>query len=101
MATIAQYAGYVCSIASALAILIKPLREWIFGIGAIKNGQRCQLRNDILTIYYKHCDEETPTLRQYERENLDALYGAYTALIGNSFIKDIYNNEMRHWRVVT
>ena len=52
-----------------------------------------------MAIYYRHCDEAEPTLREYERKNLDALFNAYEVLHGNTFISDIYNKEMRHWHV--
>lgn len=97
---IAQYASYICSIAAAVVLLIKPIREKIFGYNAIRDGQVCILRSEILAIYYKHCDEDEPTMRQYERENLDALYAAYKAEHGNSFIKDLYD-EMRRWHIAT
>lgn len=96
---IAMYAGYISSILALLCVLVKPIREWLFGISAVRNGQLCLLRTQILTIYYKHEAEDEPTLRQFERENLDALYAAYQAEHGNTFVKDIYE-IMRHWRVV-
>ena len=65
----------------------------------IADAQKCQLRSDILAIYYRHCDEEEPTMREYERKNLDALYAAYEVLHGNTFVKDIYEDQMRHWKV--
>jgi hypothetical protein len=92
---IAAYIGYISTIGTFLIFLYKL---W----GKIKDiacGQKSLLRSDIMEIYYRHCDEDEPTLREYERKNLDALYEAYTALHGNSFITDIYNNEMRHWHV--
>ena len=100
IAEIAKYAGYISSVLTVLAILIKPVREWLFGISAVREGQLCLLRSEILGIYYKHESEDEPVLRQYERENLDALYAAYQAEHGNTFVKDIYE-IMRHWRVVT
>jgi hypothetical protein len=52
------------------------------------NGVKCQLRNDMLHIYYRHKDTEK--IRQYEYENFVMLYEAYKALGGNSFIDKIY-----------
>lgn len=66
----------------------------------IVNASRCQLRSDITAIYYKHVDEEQPTLREYERKNLDELYEGYHTLRGNHFVDDLYE-KMRHWTVVT
>ena len=79
-------------IASVIAILRK--------LKIIVNANKCQLRSQITAIYYKHVDEENPTLREYERKNLDEMYGGYHTLHGNTFIDDIYD-KMRHWTVVT
>lgn len=79
-------------VASVIAILRK--------LKIIVNANKCQLRSQITAIYYKHVDEENPTLREYERKNLDEMYGGYHTLHGNTFIDDIYD-KMRHWTVVT
>ena len=93
--TIAAIVGYLATIGGVFAFLWKLWKK----IKDVADAQKCQLRSDILSIYYKHCDEEEPTLREYERKNLDALYAAYDVLHGNSFIADIYNDKMRHWHV--
>lgn len=64
----------------------------------IANGQKCQLRNDMLHIYYHHKDNKE--IRQYEYENFVLMYEAYKALKGNSFIDKIYD-EVRKWTVIT
>ena len=61
-------------------------------------GQKCQLRSDILRTYYHCC--KTKRIRQYEAENLEKNYSAYKALGGNSFIDKIYD-EYREWKVVS
>lgn len=61
-------------------------------------GERCQLRHDMLCIYYAH--RETKIIRQYEYENFVMLYEAYKALKGNSFIDKIYG-EVKTWEIVT
>ena len=66
----------------------------------IVNANKCQLRSNITAIYYKHVDEGTPTLREYERKNLDEMYAGYHTLHGNTFVDDLYE-KMRHWTVVT
>lgn len=66
-------------------------------ISKISNGTKCQLRSDMLRIYYRHC--ETKEIRQYEYENFVMLYEAYKALKGNSFIDKIYN-EVKTWEIV-
>ena len=62
------------------------------------NGMRCQLRSDMLHIYYQYKDSKK--IRQYELENFVFLYKAYKALRGNSFIDKIYK-EVMTWEVVT
>ena len=79
-------------------LFIKPIREWLLGSRAIKEGQKCTLRSDMLSTYYRHCDDES--IRQYEKENFILEYKAYKALGGNSFIDDIYE-RVRKWEVHT
>lgn len=79
----------------ALTLIIIPLTVAIFNI---INGMRCQLRSEMLRIYYEHKD--TGEIRQYEMENFIYLYKAYKALRGNSFIKKIYD-EVMTWEVNT
>jgi hypothetical protein len=62
------------------------------------NGMKCQLRSDMLHIYYQYKDEGK--IRQYEMENFVFLYKAYKALRGNSFIDKIYR-EVMSWEVIT
>lgn len=63
----------------------------------IINGQRCQLRSDMLQIYYRN--KESKEIHQYEKENFMLLYEAYKALKGNSFIDTIYA-EVKKWETV-
>lgn len=95
--TIAAYAKDICSIATCLALLIKPVREWLLGIKEIREGQRCLLRSEIVRIYYRHHDSKQ--LREYEFKNLVQCYEGYKALKGNSFIDHIYA-EMQEWEIV-
>ena len=81
--------------AVALVATITPL---IVSIRKISNGTKCQLRSDMLRIYYNH--QETKVIRQYEYENFVMLYEAYKALKGNSFIDKIYS-EVKTWKIVT
>ena len=67
-------------------------------IANLANGMRCQLRSDMLHIYYENKDSKK--IRQYELENFIYLYKAYKALKGNSFIDKIYN-EVIKWEVIT
>jgi hypothetical protein len=63
----------------------------------IANGQKCQLRSDMLSIYYRNLEMEE--IRQYEYENFVYMYEAYKALKGNSFIDKIYE-EVKTWKVI-
>lgn len=78
-------------------LLVKPVREWLFGIAQGKEGQRCLLRSEIVRIYYRHHDDRK--LKEYEFKNMEQCYKAYKALGGNSFVDRIYE-EMREWDIV-
>ena len=94
---IAAVAKDICSIATCAALLIKPVREWIMGTRALREGQRCLLRSEIVRLYYRH--HEDKQLREYEFKNLEQCYHAYKALDGNSFIDHIYA-EMQEWEII-
>ena len=95
--TIADHAGDILQIATCAALLIKPIREWLFGTEKIREGQRCLLRSEIVRIYYRHKEDEQ--LKEYEYRNLDQCYRAYKQLGGNSFIDHIYA-EMQEWDII-
>lgn len=78
-----------------LSLIVIPLAIAIFNL---INGVKCQLRSDMLHIYYQYKDEKK--IRQYELENFVYLYKAYKALRGNSFIDKIYKAVMK-WEVIT
>ena len=79
---------------AAFVGMIAPIFVWV---GKISNGQKCQLRSEMLRIYYHN--RETKKIRQYEYENFVLLYEAYKALKGNSFIDKIYS-ELKKWEVI-
>lgn len=60
------------------------------------NGIKCLLRSEILRIYKEN--KVKGELSQYEFDNFIALYKAYKALKGNSFIDKIYK-EVMTWKV--
>lgn len=95
---IADICTRVMAVVALLVALIKPLREWIFGTKAIRKGQQCLLRQQMLEVYYK-C-RESRTIRQYRYENFTMSYHAYKALGGNSFIDHI-KQEVDGWEVIT
>ena len=98
LAEIARIAGNCTGIIAFLALIIKPLREYLFGTKELREAQKCMLRSDMLHTYYKHREEDT--IRQYEKENFLLEYKAYKRLKGNSFIDDVAA-EVRKWDVVT
>lgn len=81
-----------------IGALIGFLAPVILAIKKITRGTRCQLRSEMLRIYYHNKD--TKVIRQYEYENFVMLYEAYKALKGNSFIDKI-DREVRTWEIVT
>lgn len=83
---------------SEIAIVIGAAVPVIVWGKKIIEGQRCQLRADMLNIYYKNKD--TKKIRQYEAEHFDKCYHAYKALKGNSFIDEIYK-KAHTWEVIT
>lgn len=93
---IASIALAITQIITLAVMLIKPLREWLLGMEAVREGQRCLLRSQIVRIYYHNTQDHT--LREYEYENLTACYKAYKQLGGNSFIDHIYQ-EMQTWTI--
>ena len=73
--------------------VIIPLIIWVIKIA---NGQKCQLRSEMLQTYRHY--HESRKIKQYDYENFIALYEAYKALGGNSFIDKI-NQDIKTWEV--
>ena len=71
-----------------IGVLLGIIMPIIVSVRKIGNGTRCQLRSEMLRIYY-HCHEKG-VIRQFEYENFVMLYEAYKALKGNSFVDKIY-----------
>ena len=90
--------SFLATFISEMAVLIGVLIPVVVWIRKIADGERCQLRKEMLSIYYHN--RERGIIRQYEKENFVFLYKAYKALKGNSFIDDIYA-EVRTWEVVS
>ena len=81
-----------------IGVLLGVIIPVIVSIRKVADGTRCQLRSEMLRIYYRHKDSEK--IRQYEAENFVMLYEAYKSLKGNSFIDKIYK-EVMSWEVIT
>ena len=87
-------AALIAEIGAILGVLI-PM---VVCMVKLARGARCQLRSEMLRIYYHNREDET--IRQFEYENFVMLYEAYKALKGNSFIDKIYK-ELQTWEIVT
>lgn len=88
----------IVTLIGEIGVLLSVIIPVIVSIRKISTGTRCQLRSEMLRIYYHNHDSET--IRQYELENFIMLYEAYKALKGNSFIDKIYK-EVLSWEVIT
>jgi hypothetical protein len=88
----------VATVVGEIGILVGVVVPMVISIKKISNGTKCQLRSEMLRIYYHNKEEEK--IRQYEYENFVFLYEAYKALKGNSFIDKIYK-EVSTWEIVT
>lgn len=88
----------IATLIGEIGVLLGVIVPVIVAIRKISTGTRCQLRSEMLRIYYHH--HESGKIRQYEYENFVMLYEAYKALKGNSFIDKIYN-EVRSWEIVS
>ena len=64
----------VATIISEIVIIVTAIVPIIISISKVSNGTRCQLRSEMLRIYYKNVD--TKEIRQYEYENFVMLYEA-------------------------
>ena len=78
----------IVTLVTEIGVLLGVIIPVIAIIKKISNGTKCQLRNEMLRIYYHNIDRGK--IRQYEYENFVLLYEAYKALKGNSFIDKIY-----------
>ena len=90
--SIANALGYIATIVGVIVAVYKCIKEQ----SKIREGQKCQLRADMLRTYYKNRDDQK--LRQYEAENFVMMYQAYKAMGGNSFIDEIYSHVTK-WDV--
>lgn len=88
----------IVTLIGEIGVLIGVIIPVIIWILKIANGQKCQLRTDMLRIYYHN--RESKKIRQYEYENFVFCYEAYKALKGNSFIDEIYE-KVQSWEIVS
>ena len=88
----------IATLITEIGVLVGVIVPVIMNIKKISNGTKCQLRSEMLRIYYKNY--ESGKIRQYEYQNFVLLYEAYKALKGNSFIDKIYE-EVMSWEVIS
>ena len=88
----------VVTLIGEIGVLLSVIIPVIIAVRKISNGTKCQLRSEMLRIYYHNRDAKT--IRQYEYENFILLYEAYKALKGNSFIDRIYD-DIRGYKIIT
>ena len=88
----------IITLVGEISVLIGVITPVIISIKKIANGTRCQLRSEMLRLYYHNRDIKE--IRQFEYENFVYLYEAYKALKGNSFIDRIYS-EVKTWKIMT
>lgn len=93
---VAMTIGEIATLITELSVIFGVVIA--FGTIAYKliRAAKCQLRSDMLEIYYR--GRETRTIRQYELEHFIEMYKAYKALRGNSFIDKIYG-EVIEWDI--
>ena len=95
--TLGQLGAAAGAIAAVIGLAVTVWKIFVWG-NRIVEGIRCQLRTDMLAVYYRHKDGKQ--IRQYELENFLKNYAAYKALHGNSFIDQVAE-DVRGWDVNT
>lgn len=88
----------IVTLIGEIGVLLSVIIPIIVSMKKVSNGTKCQLRSEMLRVYYRN--RESEKIRQYEYENFVMLYEAYKALHGNSFIDKIYE-EVRSWDIVS
>ena len=86
----------IVTLIGEIGVLVGVITPVIMSIKKIANGTRCQLRSEMLRIYYRNHDAKS--IRQYEYQNFVELHAAYKALKGNSFIDKVYE-DMKEWHI--
>ena len=87
----------IATLIAEIGVLLGVIIPVIVSIRKIATGTKCQLRSEMLRIYYHN--RESGQIRQFEYENFVMLYEAYKALKGNSFIDKIYK-EVQSWEII-
>lgn len=93
-----NYLTTIVTLIGEVGVLLGVIIPVIVSVRKIASGTRCQLRSEMLRIYYHNREKEE--IRQYEYENFIMLYEAYKALKGNSFIDKIHE-EVHSWEIIS
>ena len=93
-----NYILLVAEIISGVGVVLGVVSAIVLWLRRLIEGQKCQLRSEMLRTYYKHKD--SGKIRQYEFENFLLLYKVYKSLKGNSFIDKI-KDEVKSWEIIT
>lgn len=88
--------AFIAAIIGELGVIIGAIVPIVVYIKKISAGAKCQLRSEMLRIYY--ANKADKTIRQFEYENFVMLYEAYKALRGNSFVDRIWR-EVQTWTI--
>lgn len=88
----------IATLIGEIGVLLGVIIPVIINIKKISIGTKCQLRSEMLRVYYHN--REKRIVRQYEYENFVKLYEAYKALKGNSFIDKIFD-EIKEWEIIS
>lgn len=88
---------YWIAAASAIGGMIAGLWKARCWAKRITEGQKCMLRSEILSIYFRCA--ESRKIKQYQAEMVYSLYEAYKAMGGNSFIENVME-EIKEFEVV-
>lgn len=87
-----------CTAVTAIAAAVSVAAKMMLLLHAVRKGQQCLLRQQMLEAYYD-C-RHSGTIRQYRYENFVLSYKAYKALGGNSFIDHI-KDEVDKFEVIS
>lgn len=87
----------IVTLIGEIGVLLGVISPMIVTIRKVSNGTKCQLRSEMLRIYYRN--REKGIIHQYEYENFMLLFEAYKALKGNSFIDKI-KSEVEGFEVI-
>ena len=93
-----EHLSYIVALITEIGVLLGVVLPLVVNMRRITSGVKCQLRSEMLNIYYHN--RHTGKIRQYEYENFVLLYEAYKALKGNSFMDKIYK-EVQAWEVIS